>query len=786
MKRRWNLLNSKRTVFAVSLILAAGISAAEFRSIAAGFLLLGICIWVALTYSFPVKRVSVLLFTGVFLFGAFYAGYEDINSRWYEDSEIDESYAFCRGRVYDKSSGDDTSRIYIENATVSINETEYLNINLILYFADDKDAFNQIKAGQIISAYGTVSLFDTAANPGNFDMRDYYRRKGIDFSIFADGWEIVNYKFNYVSEFLCKLREGLKTVYSKSVSEDAAGVLLAMTAGDKSLLTDDIKNLYQSAGISHILAISGLHVSVIGMLLFKLLRKLNRSYILSSLISGSAVLLFGSLCSFRLSALRAIIMFIVMISASTMGRPYDSLTSLGIAGIIIMLINPLALFSTSFLLSFSAVLGAVYVNSVLNQYLSFDNYFAKSVILSFSVQLTILPVMMYFYCEIPVYCCLINLLVLPFCGVLLGGAIVGGFLGFFLPFLSFLILKPCEFILFCYRLVCEAFSKLPFNTIVTGRPPKVMIVLYYITLLFFLSFLENKNKKEKKDVSSGNKLNMFLKPAHAVAFISIWTLVMSFKPLGFAEVAMLNVGQGDGIYVKSDGLNIFVDGGSSDVSSVGEQRILPYLKYRGVGEIDYWFVSHTDNDHISGIFEILNYGYRIKNLVFAKGMVYDETSDELIALAKDKNTNVIFLGKGESVNYKNTCIKCIYPNEKIMQTDKNEASMVMEFTNGNFKVLFTGDAGKEAEEEMIKSRVLEDIVLLKCGHHGSKSSSSAEFLKQISPEAVIISAGVDNSYGHPDVEALERIYNVCPNVYCTKELGLIRVVWKNEKMIISN
>ncbi len=748
-----------------------GIFAAENKTVAAFIFSLGIFVCLIAGYGRRTKVKIVFIFALIYTAGYFYSDYMSVSSRWYETENLDGKYAMATGKVYDISEDEDKSRIYIEKATVITEDSKYLNTNLIIYFSDDI----QVNMGQVISAEGEVSYFDTAANPGNFDARDYYRRKGVDFMMFADKGEIVNYKINYIDESLYYVRKSLENTYLSALPKDKAGVLLAMTSGDKSLLTDDIKNLYRNGGIAHILAISGLHISMIGTVLLKILKKAGISYGRAAVISGVAVIMFGMLCGFGISALRAIIMFIIMVASGVLGRAYDSLTALGIAAVVILIINPMNMLSASFLLSFSAVYGAVYVDKVLNSFLRTENFIAKSMILSFSIQLTILPVLMFFYYEIPLYSCLINVVVLPFAGVLLAGALIGGILGFIFMPVAGMVLGVCSLILEGYSIVCKAFEYLPFNTIITGRPSPVIIGAYYVFLIGMMVFLENYNKE---------KYNMTLRILAMTLVSMVWTYALSFKNFGNTEVVMLDVGQGDGIFASADGLKLFFDGGSSDENSVGKYRILPYLKYRGVSHIDYWFVSHTDNDHISGLAEVLESGYRVDCLVFAKGMPEDDKSEYLRKLAEKNKTRVVALGRGEAIMYKNTYLKCIYPYENGDNSDKNEASMVIELISGDFKALFTGDAGERAEKEMIESGVLEDIMLLKCAHHGSKYSSTEEFLDIVRPEAVIISAGEDNSYDHPNDEALCRLYNVCKNVYCTIDDGPVRIVFKNGKMLI--
>lgn len=267
--------------------------------------------------------------------------------------------------------------------------------------------------------------------------------------------------------------------------------------------------------------------------------------------------------------------------------------------------------------------------------------------------------------------------------------------------------------------------------------------------------------------------------------------IKSHSKKGELQITMLDVGQGDGIYIKTpQGRHFFIDGGSSDVSNVGTYRIEPYLESQGVAELDYVFVSHGDSDHISGIEEMLanqEFGIRIHTIVLSNENVIDEAQYALAELASINKTKVVVMEAGDKIieeisSDKQMKVTCIAPADAFEGEIGNASSMVLDLQYGEFDMLFTGDLEKEGETAVTESGELRDYDVLKVGHHGSKNATSEEFLEQVKPEIALISAGKDNSYGHPALETIERLENVGCKVYSTQECGAITIRTDGEKM----
>lgn len=253
--------------------------------------------------------------------------------------------------------------------------------------------------------------------------------------------------------------------------------------------------------------------------------------------------------------------------------------------------------------------------------------------------------------------------------------------------------------------------------------------------------------------------------------------VLLFPAKREMEVDVLDVGQGDGCFIRTaGGAAIFVDGGSSSVRGVGQYRILPFLKCKGEGEVDLWIVSHTDEDHISGLREALEAGYRVRCLAFSAAMERDEAYCRLEELAKAQGTRIVFLKRGDKVGIGGAALEVLSPAEGVAYADKNAASLTVRYEDGGFSGIFTGDIGAEQEAEMLGAGVVGGagaVDFYKAAHHGSRYSNTREFLLALSPLASVISCGEGNRYGHPSEEAVRNMEESGSAVFCTMEAGQV-------------
>ena len=264
-------------------------------------------------------------------------------------------------------------------------------------------------------------------------------------------------------------------------------------------------------------------------------------------------------------------------------------------------------------------------------------------------------------------------------------------------------------------------------------------------------------------------------------------LILFVRPRGGFELDVLDVGQGDGIFLRTQsGHVLMIDGGSSDVGKVGQYRLLPFLKSRGIGAVDYWFVSHTDSDHISGLLEVFSSRYRVRHLILAQGIAQDEAYRTLIGLARENGTEVCFMAAGDVLHLGDAEMTALYGANNMTGnlSDKNENSLVLWYEEDGFTAIFPGDIGSEREAEITDFLETGDVDFYKAAHHGSKYSNSEAFLKLLSPKITAISCAEKNSYGHPAREAVERIKQTGSAVFYTMEAGQIKVTRKGTDIYV--
>lgn len=627
--------------------------------------------------------------------------------------------------------------------------------------------------GSIVLVEGKWRPFAHATNPGEFDAADYYRVTGQQGRLMRASCLAESREFSAFREGLYRLREYLSLLIGACYPQKEASVMGAMLLGEKAMLDGEVKSLYRQNGIIHILAISGLHLSILGMGFHRLLHRLRVPKLVDIILSLALMYCYGMMTGMGISVVRAFVMFGMKLCADLFGRIYDLLTAMMTAAVLVLVQQPLYLTQSGFLFSFGAVCGIGLLPSVSRQFPS-GNCFLKSVFTGGWISLCTLPVYLCFYYEFPPYSVLLNLIVIPCMGVLfLSGLAVMGAAACFLP-LGRLAAVPGIWILAFYEKCCGLCLKLPGQRWITGCPGEWQVAAF----LGILAAL----------VVSAEKMKRW----HFFCALGAAVLLLAVRlPQGF-EITMLDIGQGDCFYLADgEGGHYLVDGGSSDKKEVETYQIIPFLKHRGVGRLDAVFITHSDADHINGICAMLEKygetGIEIGCLFLPD--VAEECRDEnywkLQALAESRGVPVRPLHAGESLGSGKLMLTCLHPQESYVNSDANAGSTVLFLTYENFSALFTGDLEGEGEELVTErlshmgsgeSTVLpQRVTLLKAAHHGSKNSTKEEFLAVVNPRITLISAGKDNSYGHPHRETLDRLGERGCLIYQTPVSGAVTV-----------
>ena len=729
-----------------------------------------------------VRRIIILLIlTSSAVFALAQCRYASVDEKRdsYMQYMTDEKSVIVWGKIYKTEYKYFSYRYYMTDCVVQPEAGKAYGRKIscgdVVVYCDSKSA----QLGDYMKAYGKIGLFKSATNEGEFDRAAFYRSQGIDFSVKADDIKTSAGKHAWYYHRLEKLRDTLSASLLSVTDETTAGVLSSMLLGDKSYLDDEIKDLYQVSGISHILAISGLHISIVGMAFYRLLRKRRVSYTAAFICSAALILSYAVMTGNAVSTRRAVGMFILTMLAAALGRCADMLNSLGIMVIYLLWDNPMVLGYAGFVFSVGAILAIGIVTPVMSAPKG-EKFWA-----SVSIQLPMLPVVAMNYYELPLFAVFVNLVVIPALPVIfISGLLasvagcVGAMPGKVLVFPAFAVLK-------LYELLCGLVMKLPGASVITGAPDGYRIFLFYAALSGFLVAFSLKKRAIERGLKGKRPILYNVQRAVCTAVLLAILLV---KPKAAAELDILDVGQGDGIFYRFEsGTCIFIDGGSLDRKQLGENVILPFLKYNGVPVISYWFVSHADSDHISGLSEVIGSGYTIEHIVVAEAAAKEEAMDELLFKAKEAGIDICFMSKGDSIEInaasglRNTAneetdgIVCLYPGTTDTASDRNDMCLVLKLTDGAFSGVFGGDIPAEVEKELVAEYGKElSVDFYKANHHGSKYSGSKEWIEALRPRWAAVSCAAENRYGHPADEAMERLTDAKCRIFYTMQSGQIK------------
>ena len=751
--------------------------------------------------------------------------------------------------------------------------------NILCYL---REGVPEPEIGSLVILKGTLKNFQQPTNPGQFNAPFYYQILRISFRLNQAEIQVKSDRFYKISEGLYQLRRKAGSKMDALLPEQEASVMKTMLLGEKGILDEEIKGLYQRNGIAHILAISGLHISMIGMGLYQLLRRAGLKIRLSGILASMVIVLYGMMTGFAVSAIRAIAMFLLQMLAQILGRTYDRITALAVAAVLVLVEQPLYLFHSGFQFSFLCVLGISLILPVLGNVRK-----GKKLFEGIALMAVTLPVYLGVFYQIPVYSMFLNFIVLPMMSILMGAGIVMILAAFLCTPLGIPAAWLITGILMVYERLGLFTEQLPYHYWTPGCPAKWQLAVYVAILIIIAALgrtkrkavlyqrdcihkdcihrrggcakgilqedmrrhevlqyeipqYEMQNKRIRRIACHGGKwISTYGIPVGICwGFLLLGVVILTWRFRPELQVTFLDVGQGDCIFLQTEnGDSYLTDGGSSSVSKVGKYRMIPFLKYQGASQIKAVFVSHADSDHCNGIAELLEQaeleGIRVENLVLTDltDECRSEGYEELVELAGQNGITVQFLHEGQQLQDGELLFQCLHPSKGYRAEDLNETSMVLLVTYREFSMLLTGDvqgAGEEhltqelqdwrepgvtqmqdvirisGEEESMEEQSIEEqsienerieeqieekrsqnkmganhaeteLTVLKVAHHGSKNSTSEEFLKAANPMLAIISCGEGNRYGHPHEETLERLEKADVPWFCTKDYGAITV-----------
>lgn len=718
------------------------------------------------------KHTHVILF--IFCFIAFYSytcllenEYEQISSS-YDNQEIKmQAVIVSNGeeKEYKK-----TYKMKVEKVE-NLKQAKYQHFYLVCNIKKPKEGKIQLQYGDKIELIATFEKPSSARNEGGFDYQQYLKTRGIVGMVTVKNEDVLplqKNQANWLESKIFSLKntfiEKIKSILPKSTQ----GVCIGLLLGDKTLIPEDTKEDFRKSSLSHMLAISGAHVSylLLGITSFLSTIKLHKRW--SKLIVIVFLIFFMALVEFTPSVTRACIMAILTLLADIVFRKSNVYQNLGISSFIILLANPYALLDIGFQLSFGGTIGIVIFmnqkskkaqselqvkeNSLLllnpkSKWISKVLTNIKQIItVSLYANFIILPIMLYHFNTFSATFLISNLLASPILGVcLILGMVFVLFIIFFQPIAQLLsyFLNPLLQLLIQ---IANITSNLPLSQILLPTPTLFQIFIYYFLIFLFYQkrkqsrkrFIQKESlpQKYQNQVNSNCNLSKLkhncLKKAITI-FLILLLLIPYFTnyiPTNQLKIYFIDVGQGDSMLIQTpSNKTILIDGGGSETGSfdVGNKTLLPFLLEHGVMKIDYMMFSHLDSDHCAGLFTILE-KLKVKNIIISKQGKNSNNFKQLQTILQNKKVNMMVVQAQDQITIDKHCyFSILFPQEQqILENVLNNNSIVAKFCMQNtkkqviFSMLLTGDIEKIAEEQLISlyqnNKILQSTIL-KVAHH---------------------------------------------------------------------
>lgn len=662
-----------------------------------------------------------------------------------------------------------------------------------------EEKINSLREGMHVRLEGMLVLPELPRNPGQFNRRIYESGKKIDFYLENPTVLEVKEQRSGVREVVEIWKTEMMNRCEKIYQDEEAGILEAMLFGEKSELSGDIKELYQAAGISHVLVISGLHISLLALAVAGVLRRLGFPMPVWVILSVGVLAGYGILIGQPTTAVRALLMFFVLQGARLLGRSYDLLSALAFAGILMLLDNPDLILDGGCRLSFCAVIGVGWYVSEKNKIFrsigekekrknrgkggkgSSAGAILENIRAGWYLWLFTLPVMLDTFYQVSVVGILWNLVAIPLLPVIIASGGLGVVLAGWNIFLGSLAGSPAYGMLQLYQEIGNISEKLPVGMWTPGQPPKPVIAGYYLVIFLLVLVEKQLIKREKRW-----KIRKIF-PGMELCSMLLLLLLMAHPWQQREKITFLDVGQGDASLLQSGGQTLLLDGGSTSQKNVGTYVILPYIKQQGISCLEAVVLTHTDQDHINGVTEVLEEGKKgwltVKNLMYPYWMEGTEQGKQLKKLAEEAGASCRKIRAGDRLTIGKAEAVVLYPKEQEKIAEPNAGSLVLFWKWEGVRAMFTGDLPEEKERELLQN--LPACEILQVGHHGSATSTCREFLEQVQPSLAVISCAMKNRYGHPSPDTVERLKKTGCEIRYTMKSGAITIRKRGREILVT-
>lgn len=602
---------------------------------------------------------------------------------------------------------------------------------LVNYYSDINVSY-----GDYIYVYGVFKKPKENVNFNLFNYKRYLLSNKINYVVTASKITVIKKNDNV---FYTLKNNLLRKIENANKSK---GYILAFLYADKSLIEKDVYTKYQKIGVSHLFAVSGMHVSLISIVLLKLLNKIKerKRYIIVSIFLS--IYLF--LTNFTISMVRATFQFILFFINKSFKLNIDNSNLVLLLFSILVIINPYNIYNIGFLFSFIISFTLIRCSKLIK-----GKFIIKSLKTSLISFFSSMPVLINNFFEVNFLGIILNIIYIPFVSYIL------------FPLSLVTVLFPSlDNILYMFisyfEKITDFFSNIKFLSFSICKMNIILIIMYYIIFIYIL--------KRKKS----------LVYKIIIAIISLIFLINNGRIVN-SEVSILDVGQGDSSLIRLKNKNILIDTGGNINYDISKNILIPYFKSVGIKKIDYLVLTHGDYDHMGEAINLVE-NFKVEKVIFNCGS-YNDLENELIEVLDKKK--IKYYSCIKELNIDNNKLHFLQTKE---YDNENENSNVIYTELNGYKFMFMGDAGVGKEKDILEKYNVSKIDVLKIGHHGSKTSSDKNFIDEMNPKYSVISVGKNNRYGHPNKEVLDNLDN--SKIYRTDQDGSIMFKIKNNKLKI--